>query len=166
VRVGPGDEPVGHPDPPAGGLSSETRRSEVSFQVHVVDMLPKALRAAAESPSLPEWSALFRAFYAGSRFDPSAAPRRGPRGPKGRSDEWYARLAADYVAACEEGGPSPVKALAKARRCKRPNTIAVLVSRARERGLLTDAPRSGVAGGALTPKALALLKTKPTKKRR
>lgn len=83
---------------------------------------------------------------------------RRPRARRnvGRDDEFYARLAAQYVERIRTGSTTPVKDIA-ARRGDTVAHIRDLLHECRERGLLTP----GVAGkseGALTSRALALLK--------
>jgi hypothetical protein len=155
--------PVGHHAPPGGGLRAATWRSEVVVGTHVFDLLPKALRRAAAGP-VPAWSSVFAAYFGALGFSPSEPPRRGSRGPAGRGDAYYVRLAADYVAACESGSDSPVKDVAKARRT-RPAKVSQDLHRARRRGLLTEVMR-GVPGGELTPRARTILTDESTKKRR
>ncbi len=82
-------------------------------------------------------------------------PRPGRRG---RADESYAQLAADYVAACQTS-TTPVKDLADIAHLS-PKTIRNHLNAARQRGLLTSAP-AGRSGGELTPKAIDLLNEEP-----
>jgi hypothetical protein len=81
------------------------------------------------------------------------APRRP--GKKGRPDRYYAEVAAAYVQAIERGSRHPAQDVA-ARRNEKPQYIRSLLLVARDRGLLTGHGR-GRAGGALTPKAKAIL---------
>jgi hypothetical protein len=83
------------------------------------------------------------------------APRRVGR--RGRPDSYYAKLAAEYVAAIESGSPRPVAAVAK--KLGRGYTVEYVrdaLYRARSRGLLTGPPR-GRVGGRLTDKGRAAL---------
>lgn len=89
-------------------------------------------------------------------------------GPERGSDLLYARVAAEYVAAATRD-PRRANALtaatlnarnmpgAKARYTAA--SVATLVKEARRRGLLTAAPRRGLAGGELTPAATTLVET-------
>jgi hypothetical protein len=85
-----------------------------------------------------------------------AAGLRKRPGRAGRTDLDYARVAAAYVAALDD--PAPVQKVA-AQLHLSPSSVRDLLHEARShrRGLLTKLKR-GKAGGALTPKALQLLK--------
>lgn len=86
-------------------------------------------------------------------------PSRPQRPRRGRPDLFYARLAAAYVKAVQRGEQRPIRWLATQRRTE-PATIRDMVHEARERGLLTPATQ-GKSGGALTPRALAMLGRRP-----
>lgn len=83
---------------------------------------------------------------------------RRPRGRKGLSDLEYAQAAALYVKALDSGSSRPVLNVSKARRIPVPQARD-LIHRARRREMLTNAGGYGRAGGFLTPKAKALLRT-------
>jgi hypothetical protein len=87
--------------------------------------------------------------------DLAAGLRKRP-GRAGRTDLDYARVAAAYVAALDD--PAPVRKVAEQLHLS-PSSVRDLLHEARShrRGLLTTLKR-GKAGGALTPKALQLLK--------
>lgn len=85
------------------------------------------------------------------RLDPRPRPRRA----SGREDLFYARLAAAYLKAIEQGSRSPIKDLAS-KRDELPSRIRDMVHEARERGLLSTGS-AGRRGGELLPRALALL---------
>jgi hypothetical protein len=77
-------------------------------------------------------------------------------GRRGRDDRFYARWAAEYVAACARS-TRPVADLA-ARHHLSPSQVRNLVHACRhKRGMLTD-PLPGKAGGELTDRAIELLK--------
>jgi hypothetical protein len=82
----------------------------------------------------------------------AAQPRPGR---PGRSDADYAIVAAEYVALVESAHRSPTQAMAD-RYEQNAQTIGRWLHIARQRGLLTDAPK-GRAGGDLTDKARRLL---------
>jgi hypothetical protein len=75
-------------------------------------------------------------------------------GRRGRDDLDYARVAAQYVALLHS--QTPLKQLAEELRFNA-KQVRNLLRKARDRGLLTEAP-TGKAGGTLTPYALELLR--------
>jgi hypothetical protein len=75
-------------------------------------------------------------------------------GRRGRPDLEYAEIARDYISVLHEA--KPMKVLSDKLHLSA-SQVRNLLYEARRRGLLTKAPR-GSAGGALTEKALALLK--------
>jgi hypothetical protein len=83
---------------------------------------------------------------------------RRPRARRsvGRDDDFYARLAAQYVERISAGSTTPVKDIAEQRSDSTAH-IRDLLHEARERGLLTKGT-SGKSAGVLTPRALTLLK--------
>jgi hypothetical protein len=85
----------------------------------------------------------------------SLAPRPRPERPVGRSDAYYAELAAAYVERLAAGSVSPVKDLA-AKRGETPGRIRDLLHEARVRGLLSKG-EAGKRGGYLTPRARQVL---------
>jgi hypothetical protein len=87
-----------------------------------------------------------------------AAPTRSAVGRKGHPDTEYAAIAQTYVHALRSGSRTPIEMVAKARRLSVAQARD-LVHRARIYDFLTKATKQGRAGGALTPKAEALLKT-------
>jgi hypothetical protein len=86
----------------------------------------------------------------------SAPPAASHRARGGRSDSELARIAYAYVGRILGGSRKPVAELAKSLRTSAPR-VRDLIHAARIRGLL-DAGRQGTPGGALTPKAMRLLK--------
>jgi hypothetical protein len=94
-----------------------------------------------------------------SRAITGLAPQRDPphsRAPRQRLPmTYYAELAAEYVAALERGDQRPIQTMAAARGIV-VHRVRDLLHRARVRGLLS-ASEPGRTGGALTPKARALL---------
>ena len=79
----------------------------------------------------------------------------GRPGPDGHPDEMYAQLALVYLVRVLAGSRHPVQDVAESMRCS-PATANTRVAEARRRQLLTP-PTTGRAGGALTPRAKALL---------
>lgn len=83
-------------------------------------------------------------------------PGRGGRDPR-----WFAAVAYDYSRLVDAGTPKPAAHLAKAYSDEghkyEETTVRGWIHEARQRGLLTDAPSRGVAGGTVTPLGLALL---------
>lgn len=150
VNIQADGSPLGHYEPPAGGLTAATLRDEVTLAAHVYELLPRALQSSGTSGH--DWlSQLFGALG----FDPRE-PRRPRRGPTGWPDADYARLAADYLAFVEAGSRRPVIDLALARN-EPEETVRQQLVRARRRGLLTR-QTAGKAGGQLTERAKRLLK--------
>jgi hypothetical protein len=78
-------------------------------------------------------------------------------GRRGRPDIEYAELARDYVRIVATPGVSPLKRLKAERQFLSESQLRNLLYEARRRGLLTDPPQKGKAGGDLTHKALSLL---------
>jgi|TARA_B100001971_G_scaffold199184_1_gene209524 hypothetical protein len=78
-------------------------------------------------------------------------------GRKGRHDWEYALWAARYVTACEEHRRKPVALLESRWPGKTADTIRAILNKARNRGLLTKSPKTGLAGGVLTKRAKRLL---------
>lgn len=89
-------------------------------------------------------------------------------GRKGRGDLHYATWAAAYIERLDAGSRTPIKDLAakppirvqgyvSTERQVSPETVRDILSEARSRGLLTRPP-AGRAGGALTDKALRILR--------
>lgn len=76
------------------------------------------------------------------------------RGRPSLSDEFYARIAAEYVAALKAGRP-PVQAIAKQRRAPEPR-VRGWIHRARYRGLL-EGRGQGTTVGELSEKAIFVL---------
>lgn len=109
--------------------------------------VPDAIQLVAEHASiggdkpLADWAAAFES-------------ERRP-GRRGRPDEFYAELAAEYVELVGQGLP-PVKTMAH-RRSLSVSQVNNLIHEARRRGLLDPPPSPGQAGGVLTPRARKLL---------
>jgi hypothetical protein len=98
--------------------------------------------------------------WEGSRYKPLQPPKgwatnlaKRP-GRAGRGDVHYARVATQYVGVLDQ--PKPLIALAKQLRLK-PSQVRSMLYEARRRGLLTDPPVKGRAGGELTKKAHDIL---------
>lgn len=86
-----------------------------------------------------------------------AQPRR--LGPSGYSDLFYARVAARYASLVAAGEAQPMRRMSSEQEGVPIPTVRTQVSEARKRGLLTDAPRPGRAGGELTDKAIEILES-------
>jgi hypothetical protein len=78
-------------------------------------------------------------------------------GRRGRADIEYAEYAAEYAVLVADGAIHPVATLAERRNYSR-QTVSNALYEARRRGLLTEPPVRGRAGGQLTAKALGLLR--------
>ena len=161
VNTKPDGEPLGSHEIPGDGLTAAILKDEVIIGRHIYEYLPDHLRQTRRGVgSAPvrvggRASTLYDALVGSLSFDLESKPPRTRRGPKSWPDEDYARLAADYVQACESGSRSPVADVAKAREMKT-SALRAALDRARKRGLLTR-ETGGRAGGQLTPKAKALL---------
>jgi hypothetical protein len=99
-----------------------------------------------------------------SRFSPAAiASARRPRGVR-RDDRFVAEVARAYCELVQHGHPEVIDELCRLLDKRgvdyAPSGVRELLAKARERGLLTDAP-PGRAGGMLTEKALQVLAEKP-----
>jgi hypothetical protein len=131
---------------PIGGLGSRDLRrvSLPALRQVFVESLNRAFQpTSGQFP--PEAIALLALGFTTDR-PPGYARRPGRRGhPSG----WWAKWALDYVELLASGSPHPIKALAAERRCSR-EYARQQIHHARDRGFLTDAPASGVAGGELT----------------
>lgn len=141
---------------PRGGITARVlRRIRVRAYLRVMTEVVRRLRAAA--PKLAQ-----RLGWA-TPAEPAAEARPGSRrGRKGRPPEFYAAIARDYVAAVARGSWRPVVDVATRRRL-RVTTVRDMIRRARSLGLLTlNGP--GLRGGALTPRADALLR-RPRRRR-
>ena len=83
-------------------------------------------------------------------------------GSTGHPDKWYLPFVLRYAHLVEEGDHHPIATIAR-EEGEPERYIREIISRSRSRrggrGLLTLAPRAGVAGGELTDKARALAKT-------
>jgi hypothetical protein len=107
---------------------------------------------------LPPALAKLLALGAGFPFDPPPSPARRP-GIKGHRERHYAEWAARYAEASRVSR-APNRDL-EARYGFRSSWIRDTVHEARRRGLLTEPPGPGIAGGALTPRALEILGAEP-----
>jgi hypothetical protein len=129
---------------------------------HIYELLPAWLRRLKHGVGATPVkvgdrdSTLFDALVGSVGVDPERKPRRGRRGPKGWPEVDYARLAADYVTACESGSRSPVADVAKVSGMT-VSALRAALRRAQARGLLMR-QTGGRAGGQLTPRAEALLR--------
>jgi hypothetical protein len=151
-----GHVPGAQPRVPSGGVTTKLLRSVTLG--HDLQSLEKILQAV-QSQYGPD------AFTANGPYDVSKGfgplPRQAvkrPRSGRGRpaqTDLEYARLAADYVRERQAAG-NPILRLARKRRQKA-STVRSAIARARSRGMLTETPRQGVAGGDLTNQARRIL---------
>lgn len=137
---------------PRGGITARVlRRVRVRAYLAKMSHFIRDVRAAA--PGLADmygWSVREAPVMAESRLEGQR------RGPKGRPDSFYARVARDYVRALERGSYEPVAAVAR-RRGESVAKVRDMIRRARKRGLLTlEGP--GKRGGVLTEQAEALLR--------
>lgn len=82
-------------------------------------------------------------------------------GRKGRPDWEYALWASRYVSACEQDAERPVALLIERFPGHSETMLRAIFNKARRRGLLTDPPQKGRAGGILTALAVRLLKEIP-----
>ena len=82
-------------------------------------------------------------------------------GRKGRPDWEYALWASRYVSACEQDPARPIALLVKRFSGHKESMLRAILYKARRRGLLTDTPQKGRAGGVLTALAVRLLKEIP-----
>ncbi len=82
-------------------------------------------------------------------------------GRKGRPDWEYALWASRYVSACEQDAGRPVALLIERFPGHSETMLRAILYKARNRGLLTDPPQKGRAGGVLTALAVRLLKEIP-----
>ena len=108
-----------------------------------IDRLSKLSRTGIH----PELAAL-------PRLQPFLIDRARP-GRRGRDDIDYAKLAQQYVNEVNSGNPKPTKTLAETHHVS-PSQMSQLINTARQRNLLTPAPK-GRSGGELTEHAYALL---------
>lgn len=158
----PGDwsvEVLGFDAPyPKDGLKASLLKDQVIIGRHIYTMLP-ALLKKYKGPG----RALFEALFGGLGIDPDVKPRMPRRGPKGWPDEEYAALASEYVKRCEKESRSPVVDLAASHKMSL-SALRAALHRARKRGLLTPQTQ-GLAGGKLTPRAKALLRTTARKRK-
>ena len=86
-------------------------------------------------------------------------------GRKGHGLAFFAQLAKEYAERLDAGDPQPNVTIAN-RRGKTPGWVRDKIFRTRERGLLSPPPAPGKRGGALTPKAEAILKQAEREQRR
>jgi hypothetical protein len=154
----PGDEAwEAEPDYiPARGLTArELRRVSLGPQITARAFEPKCERFW--NPETGE--AVYRE-YPPLFSEAVTAARRNARG-YGRSDRFYAEVAAKYVAAVQSGSRRPIpdvqKELADVGQHFALETIRVFRQEAVKRGLLTRPSRPGVPGGSLTERARQLL---------
>src|SRR5262249_39081568 len=147
---------------PDGGLSRRwlDRILAISDHLRVADgMLREAQRLPPgdHTRDVADW-------ILGRMVDQPLALRKHPRG-RGRpplDDALLIRVADAYVQAIAQGSAEPCKRVA-ARLRLTPNRARGLVHQARKRGWLTEPGLQGVAGGALTPAAKALLVPRPAR---
>lgn len=150
---------------PRGGITTrQIRKVRVrAYQQHMAARVAQLRKLGDGS-----WAAGF-----GWDQEIKPAPSRSAgsrRGRKGRPDEFYAVVAADYEKAIASGSREPITYIARRRRLKDKGQARDMVRQARKRKLLTDAAQ-GLSGGMMTDRARALLATKgrsyrTTKRRR
>ncbi len=154
---------LGRPDGPApaiprGGLSTRRVRQAIRT-AGAVDRVRAERRRDLDSDAFQGFQSQIQAKW-GVRFpefsrEALATPRHVGR--RGRSDLWYAQIAAVYVAAIENGRRDVNVAVAEHLGGGYDAAFARgAVGRARKRGLLTE-PAKGRAGGHLTDKARKVL---------
>lgn len=138
---------------PAGGVTTTLLRRLPLGEIVTAVRAKVAANAQRQSRNVERFEDPdLRAFY---RRAASAGERLSKRpGRAGRSDLYYAEVAADYVRLLVSD-PTPVETLRKRMNLSASQLRNVLYA-ARERDLLTKA-LPGRAGGRLTPKAIALL---------
>jgi hypothetical protein len=95
-----------------------------------------------------------------ARWDEPFLQRPRP-GRKGRPDWEYALWASRYVSACEQDARRPVALLIDRFPGHEEGMLRAILYKARRRRLLTKPPQKGRAGGALTNRAVRLLKEIP-----
>lgn len=130
---------------PPGGITARLLRSVPLAEHYQFDK---------EFHSLGRTRAIWSPKKADSRSSPAKVPLRR-RGPKGRPDEFYAKIARHYAEAVRSGTTRPVAETAKKLNLKEPQ-VRDFVHQARRRGLLSKT-RQGRVGGLLTEKAERLL---------
>ena len=162
---GPAREAAGHwsgdPDRiPRGGLESQTLRSVPlgSVRPFVLSKLRPLERVLPEEEALRR---MFRNYMLRGADVLAARPR--PRRNTGRDDRYFAVLADEYVRLIETGERRPTTKLA-ANRSESPAKIRDRLHEARERGLLSPG-EPGRRGGSLLPRAIALVKDRPSRRR-
>lgn len=119
------------------------------------NLFAAAVPAPADNPDAPDIDA-----GAYARFSPAAARAAlTPRGAgrKGHGILFFTQRAKEYVARLEAGDSRPAVTIAR-RLGLTPAGVRDMIFRARKRGLLTPAFAQGQRGGALTPKAIAILR--------
>jgi hypothetical protein len=174
LRIHPAEEKHAKP----GRWSAETERLGISAQVPEGGLTARKLRqvrfdatrdfireALAEvrkrqrrekDPAFAKATAEMLASFGGV-YDVETVKRRPKSGRRPWPDEEYAGLAARYVGKVQSGSARPIAELAKELHYS-PARIRQALLTARRRGLLTDT-RRGRAGGELTGKALAILRS-------
>lgn len=139
------------PRVPPGGLRARQLRSAI----HTGKAIARARSEAGGWRDLLESKGVTDDSWRPFSDQALEAPRRVGR--RGRSDRYYAKLAARYVAALEDGSTAPVAAVAEQLGEGYSGAyVRDALHRARGRGLLTR-PQRGRAGGQLTDKALKAL---------
>jgi hypothetical protein len=153
---------------PPGGLTRRLLR-RVPFGVHVdyfatVAKLRRILVPEGVSVFEGPWVELAAA-HLKPTLEASPRPRGGKRpGRRPLPDEDLLTAARAYVTARDRGSPRPVPDAARALKMSEAR-MRDLVYRARRRGFLTQTSQ-GRGGGALTPHARALLKSRRRRQRR
>ena len=143
---------------PAGGLSARAVRAGVRTG-EALELAREALNSKFEHDRQHPETAVDDTTWLGFTPEMLASPRRPGR--KGRSDRFYAEIAAAYVEAVAAKSPHAVRDVTKRLAGEQnkhysESSVRALIHQARKRELLTRPPR-GQAGGHLTDKALALL---------
>lgn len=154
VIVGLTVEPADELDVPNGGLGSRDLR-----QIKTAELALLAHRGLQVLSTFAPQGWLDR-----QGFSDLSQPAKRP-GRRGRPIEDYLRVAIIYAEACRKGDPHPVAAIARELGCEREQAAQLKYTAQNTHGLLTKNPRAGVAGGALTPKALELIRERDQEER-
>jgi hypothetical protein len=163
VRLFPKPEewPDAQPPPGSWGADLLGARAQVPHG-GVTHRLLRELKVGLQDKDMAQVFETFRSM--GIEAPPDQASAAAPRSPTGRRrgrkpfpDRFYAEVARDYVAAIDRGSDSPAADVARRRGWDREGRVRDILHEARSRGLLTPPPGVARHGGALTPKASALL---------
>jgi transposase-like protein len=135
--------------PRRGITSRQLRRIRVrAYQRRMAEQVARLREQAPELASDFGWDQ-------GSSADVPNRDAGTRRGRKGRPDEFYADIAAEYVRAISQRSRRPIADIARQRKIPA-SQVRDMIRQARKRKLLTGAG-SGLSGGVLTARAQALL---------